>query len=458
MTNALHRRNHPSAPSAPSAIASLVLAAGLTAPAAAGGGDLIVEFPDPALFFQNTTFAIEGDAGFVPSFDEDVLWSFSLTTGELIDRDGLALAGNASDPFLFADHRLAIPGFFPGQGVFVADVSDPAHLTALGVIDFPATTNIQGQNIEIDDDGVTGYVAGFPDDTLYAFDVVTLTRLDALPLPGNPDRIKRAGDRVAMVDTANGRILVADVSSPRKLALAGIIELPGVNTFGSNDNIVFAGDGRTGFVSTNERVVYAFDVLTLELTDPDGFVIGTQLSGDHLAIHGNTLACLWSRGLAFLDVSDPTNLTLIADAAFGEVVAPQGSATVAFSGDGTRAVTSVVFPGHRVYAFEVETGAQLASSPLTVSEQPNYLTVFGRDRIGVICSGVDADNIWLIDSVLPAGCVADLDGSGDVGFTDLLQMLARWGVCVDCPQDLDGSGDVGFIDLLTLLAAWGPCR
>lgn len=27
----------------------------------------------------------------------------------------------------------------------------------------------------------------------------------------------------------------------------------------------------------------------------------------------------------------------------------------------------------------------------------------------------------------------------------------------DCPGDLDGTGDVGFNDLVTLLAAWGPC-
>ncbi|NNM25396.1 MAG: hypothetical protein HKO59_05330 [Phycisphaerales bacterium] len=54
-------------------------------------------------------------------------------------------------------------------------------------------------------------------------------------------------------------------------------------------------------------------------------------------------------------------------------------------------------------------------------------------------------------------CPADLDGSGGVGFTDLLSILAAWGPCAACPQDLDGSGDVGFTDLLTVLSAWGPC-
>ncbi|MBT8486351.1 MAG: VCBS repeat-containing protein, partial [Phycisphaerae bacterium] len=41
-------------------------------------------------------------------------------------------------------------------------------------------------------------------------------------------------------------------------------------------------------------------------------------------------------------------------------------------------------------------------------------------------------------------CPADLDGSGDVGFADLLSVLSAWGPCTGtCAQDLDGSGDVG---------------
>ncbi|MBT8486997.1 MAG: hypothetical protein KJO43_15575, partial [Phycisphaerae bacterium] len=54
-------------------------------------------------------------------------------------------------------------------------------------------------------------------------------------------------------------------------------------------------------------------------------------------------------------------------------------------------------------------------------------------------------------------CPEDLDDSGDVGFSDLLAVLANWGPCPGCPEDLDGSGDVGFADLLSVLANWGPC-
>jgi hypothetical protein len=53
----------------------------------------------------------------------------------------------------------------------------------------------------------------------------------------------------------------------------------------------------------------------------------------------------------------------------------------------------------------------------------------------------------------------DLDGDGDVDFTDLLLFLSQWGACpappADCPADLDGSGFVDLADLLVLLGNWG---
>ncbi len=54
-------------------------------------------------------------------------------------------------------------------------------------------------------------------------------------------------------------------------------------------------------------------------------------------------------------------------------------------------------------------------------------------------------------------CPADLDGSGEVGFSDLLAVLAAWGN-KGGPEDLDGNGVVDFGDLLIVLRAWGPCE
>jgi hypothetical protein len=423
----------------------------------------VVEFPDPALFYQNTTFDRAGNVAYVPSFDNDVLWSFSLATGELLDPDGLALPapGTASDPFIFPNDRLAIPGWFPSQAILVVDISDPTDLTGIGVITFPPTTNIQGQNVEIDDNGVIGYIAGFPDDTLYSFNINTLSLEDpsGLALPGNPDRIALAGDRLAMVDTTNGRIMVADVSDPANLVLAGVIALPGTNTFGSNDDIVFAADGQIGFVSSNERVLHSFDVVTLSVLDPDGVAFGTQNFGDDVAIHGNTVACVWSRGLTFIDVSDPTDMAIISNANFGGTVATQGSATVAFTADGTRAAIPVIYPNDYVYTFEVATGGQIAP-PLLVDDQPNYLTIFQPgDQVGVLCSGSEADNIWLIQGLF-GNIPGDVDGDGDVDLNDLAELLAAYGACegdanYNPDADLDGSGCIDLSDLATLLSNYG---
>jgi hypothetical protein len=57
----------------------------------------------------------------------------------------------------------------------------------------------------------------------------------------------------------------------------------------------------------------------------------------------------------------------------------------------------------------------------------------------------------------PLGCLGDLDGDGDVGITDFLELLGAWGPNPGHPADLDGDGDVGITDFLQLLGAWGPC-
>jgi hypothetical protein len=49
----------------------------------------------------------------------------------------------------------------------------------------------------------------------------------------------------------------------------------------------------------------------------------------------------------------------------------------------------------------------------------------------------------------------DIDGTGMVGFDDLVLLLGNWGPCAGCPADLDCDGSVGFDDLVLLLGNWG---
>ncbi|MEE8129117.1 MAG: right-handed parallel beta-helix repeat-containing protein [Vicinamibacterales bacterium] len=53
------------------------------------------------------------------------------------------------------------------------------------------------------------------------------------------------------------------------------------------------------------------------------------------------------------------------------------------------------------------------------------------------------------------GSTCDLDGSGLVGTTDLLALLAAWGSDPGGPPDFNGDGNVGAADLLQLLGNWG---
>ncbi|MCP3981448.1 MAG: hypothetical protein GY716_19285 [bacterium] len=71
---------------------------------------------------------------------------------------------------------------------------------------------------------------------------------------------------------------------------------------------------------------------------------------------------------------------------------------------------------------------------------------------------------WNIDDVRISGiapelpCPADLDGSGDVGFGDILTIIGVWGPCPpECPEDLSGNGQVDFADVLAVIGAWGGC-
>ncbi len=68
-----------------------------------------------------------------------------------------------------------------------------------------------------------------------------------------------------------------------------------------------------------------------------------------------------------------------------------------------------------------------------------------------------ASGLQVIDVSSCQPCPADLDGSGDVDFEDILRVLDAWGN-KGGPEDLDGSGTVDFDDLLIVLDSWGPCE
>ena len=80
-----------------------------------------------------------------------------------------------------------------------------------------------------------------------------------------------------------------------------------------------------------------------------------------------------------------------------------------------------------------------------------------RTTVGCLAVGAP-DLLSLLVNWGPCkGCPADFDGNGEVGFSDLLAVIAAWGN-KGGPEDLDGSGFVDFGDILVVLAAWGACE
>lgn len=84
-------------------------------------------------------------------------------------------------------------------------------------------------------------------------------------------------------------------------------------------------------------------------------------------------------------------------------------------------------------------------------------------EIAIVGAWLDNDNgaasgsAYLFDAAASGNCPWDLGGNGNVGASDLLELLALWGPCRGCPADIDGDGNVGASDLLDMLANWGTC-
>ncbi len=66
------------------------------------------------------------------------------------------------------------------------------------------------------------------------------------------------------------------------------------------------------------------------------------------------------------------------------------------------------------------------------------------------------DGSLAIQSVINP-CYADITGDSIVDVSDLLEVIAAWGFCINCPPDINRDDLVDISDLLEIVASWGHC-
>ena len=127
----------------------------------------------------------------------------------------------------------------------------------------------------------------------------------------------------------------------------------------------------------------------------------------------------------------------------------------------------------RIFEFDVDTGIFLRSyvmghdtdlwTPTGFDFMPGFDSDCNFNMIPDSCDIADGRSLDKNNNGIPDECETpripgDIDGDGSVGVSDLLVLLANWGLCADCnncPADIDGDCSVGVADLFILLANWG---
>ncbi|MFQ5807630.1 MAG: hypothetical protein ACE5I3_14380, partial [Phycisphaerae bacterium] len=236
---------------------------------------------------------------------------------------------------------------------------------------------------------------------------------------------------------------------PADLQYVGSIPFSG-SSFLSNDNPVFAADGTTGFISSNEAVLYSFDAATATRLDPDGAPIDTTGDAGYVGIHGDVVAAIHGTGVEFFDVSDPTDLRSISNCT------PRGGHGVDFNCAGTQAAFGVIYPADVIYVCNVA-DASIVGTPFPVPGHPHFLEVVNGDRI-VALTRSPVPNVVIISGMFTDAFLGDLDDDGDIDLSDLAQLLSNYGTASGATYydgDLDADRDVDLSDLVALLAVYG---
>jgi hypothetical protein len=201
-------------------------------------------------------------------------------------------------------------------------------------------------------------------------------------------------------------------------------------------------------------------LVDVQLPEDGRFVVGyrvLQLSATEWGYEYAVYNMNADRAAGSFTVPVPADVT-VAAVGFHDVDYHSGEAWDSTDWSGVRGATDVSWSTE---AFESNPNANalrwgtLYNYRFTASAPP----VAGQATLGLFKPGTPT--AMTVDVMVPQApelpCAADVDGSGDVGFPDLLAILSAWD-CTTCDaEDINGDGTVGFGDLLIVLSTWGPC-
>lgn len=280
------------------------------------------------------------------------------------------------------------------------------------------------------------------------------------------------GGAEAVAINDSGTVVIGSDSGPNGreamrwtgLAVTGLGDLPGGDfesrAFGvSDDGSIIVGYGTTEAGHEAFRLESGVMVPLGELPGGTSMSRARGCSGDGSVIVGESSGTAGIRAVRWTVSGDgPIEL--------GDLPGQTGtSAALAVSGDG-RVIVGYATTAEGTEAFVWTPGAGTRRLVDVLAEggadvkgwTPIRATAVSGDGRFVVGYGASPDGFTqAFRARLPESCDADFDGSGDVGFDDLLQLLGTWGACPGCSTDLDGDDEVGFSDLVLLLAAWGAC-
>ncbi|MHC4219511.1 MAG: LVIVD repeat-containing protein [Planctomycetota bacterium] len=347
-------------------------------------------------------------------------------TAELGTLAGSVYGADVADGFAY----LANAGG-SGAGLLVLTIDDPSQPLRIAEIGFP--------DIALDVEVADGFA--------YVAARAGGLRVVNISDPANPfetgaedgfdyaRRLSVQGDYVYVTELQAGvRIVdVSDRSDPHEVAF-----IPIASSFVQD---VYT-TGSYAYVAADDAGMFVFDV-----SDPSDPIqvghSGTVGTASGVFVLGDLafVTDFFNSRVRIVDVSNPAAPQVIGvyyepGLVPGRVVVENDKAYVTDAGEGVR-VLDVSVPTSPTSEEFINTPGSALSVALNarriyVADGPTGLRIFGD------CS-----------------CLVDLDGDGNVGINDFLQLLADWGR-TGVPADFDGGG-VGVTDFLILLANWGPC-